>query len=69
MDEHSLPTQCPKCGCAQISVVTDRRFDALGEHEKHTVTCSQGHTTTYRDDSAPASPRSLLATVRDALTK
>lgn len=69
MNEHSLPTQCPQCGCTQISVVTDRRFDALGEYEKHTVTCSQGHTTTYGDTSAPASPRSLLATVRDALTK
>lgn len=69
MNEHSLPTQCPLCGCAQISVVTDRRFDALGEHAKHTVTCSQGHTTTYGDTRAPASPRSLLATVRDALTK
>ena len=37
-------------------MVTDRRFDALGEHAKHTVTCSQGHTTTYGDTRARLTP-------------
>lgn len=66
MIEREAPP-CPSCGQASASDVTDRRFDAQGEHEKTTYICSDGHTWSAERSSRPEGR--LVAPLRAALTR
>ena len=66
MIEREAPP-CPSCGQASASDVTDRRFDAQGEHEKTTYICRDGHTWSAERSIRPEAR--LVAPLRAALTR